>query len=47
MGYSPGKLGQAGPELTSAVLQYQKKKGLLETGELSQALLAHMLRNGG
>jgi uncharacterized protein YcfJ len=47
MGYNPGNLGQAGPELTSAVLQYQRKKGLLETGELSQALLAHMLRNGG
>jgi uncharacterized protein YcfJ len=47
MGYNPGTLGQAGPELTAAVLQYQKKKGLLETGELSQALLTHMLRNGG
>jgi hypothetical protein len=47
LGYGPGALGQAGPELTSAVLQYQKSKGLLETGELSQALLTHMLRNGG
>ena len=47
LGYDPGALGQEGPELTSAVLQYQKSKGLLETGELSQALLTHMLRNGG
>jgi len=47
MGYDPGALGEAGPELTAAVLQYQKSKGLLETGELSQALLTHMLRNGG
>jgi uncharacterized protein YcfJ len=47
MGYDPGRLGQAGPELTAAVLQYQRNKGLLETGELSQALLTHMLRNGG
>jgi len=29
------------------VRQYQKSKGLLETGDLSQALLAHMLQNGG
>ena len=47
MGYEPGTLGQAGPQLTAAVMQYQKSKGLLETGELSQALLTHMLRNGG
>jgi peptidoglycan hydrolase-like protein with peptidoglycan-binding domain len=46
MGYDPGTLGQAGPELTSAVFKYQRNKGLLETGELSQALLTHMLRNG-
>lgn len=45
--YEPGTLGQAGPQLTRAVMQYQKDKGLLETGELSQALLTHMLRNGG
>jgi uncharacterized protein YcfJ len=47
MGYDPGTLGQAGPELTSAVFKYQRNKGLLETGELSQALLTHLLRNGG
>jgi uncharacterized protein YcfJ len=47
MGYDPGALGQAGPQLSRAVLEYQKSKGLLETGELSQALLTHMLRNGG
>jgi hypothetical protein len=27
--------------------KYQRDKGLLETSELSQALLTHMLRNGG
>ena len=47
MGYDPGALGEAGPALTAAVLKYQKSKGLLETGELSQALLTHMLQNGG
>jgi len=47
LGYDPGAIGRPGPELTQAVLQYQKSKGLLETGELSQALLSHMLRNGG
>ncbi len=47
LGYEPGTLGQAGPALTGAIMQYQKSKGLLETGEVSQALLTHMLRNGG
>ncbi|MDH4047275.1 MAG: peptidoglycan-binding protein [Gammaproteobacteria bacterium] len=47
LGYEPGPLGQAGPELTGAVMLYQKSKGLLETGDVSQALLTHMLRNGG
>jgi hypothetical protein len=47
LGYEPGAIGQPGPELTRAVMQYQKSKGLLETGDLSQALLAHMLKNGG
>lgn len=47
LGYEPGALGQAGPQLTQAVIEYQRSKGLLETGELSQALLTHMLRNGG
>jgi uncharacterized protein YcfJ len=47
LGFQPGAIGRAGPELTAAVRQYQKSKGLLETGDLSQALLAHMLQNGG
>ena len=47
LGYQPGAIGQPGPELTAAVRQYQKSKGLLETGDLSQALLAHLLQNGG
>ena len=47
LGYEPGTLGQSGPELKRDITQYQKSKGLLETGELSQALLTHMLRNGG
>jgi outer membrane lipoprotein SlyB len=47
LGYEPGELGQAGPALTGAVRAYQRRHNLLETGELSQALLNHMLRNGG
>ena len=47
LGYDPGEIGEAGPALTDAVMQYQSSKQLLETGELSQPLLAHMLRNGG
>lgn len=47
LGYDPGELGKTGPALTNAVIQYQREKGLLETGELSQALMTHMLRNGG
>ena len=47
LGYDPGEIGEAGPKLTSAVTEYQSSKQLLETGELSQALLTHMLQNGG
>jgi hypothetical protein len=47
LGHDPGVLGSDGPNLTNAILSYQRDKGLLETGELSQALLTHMLRNGG
>jgi outer membrane lipoprotein SlyB len=47
LGYEPGDIGDAGPALAGAVKEYQKSKGLLETGELSQPLLTHMLRNGG
>ena len=47
LGYEPGSVGAAGPELTQAVKDYQRSKGLLETGDLSQALLTHLLRNGG
>ena len=47
LGYDPGEVGIAGPALTGAVVEYQQSKGLPETGELSQALLTHMLRNGG
>jgi len=47
LGFEPGPLGQAGPDLTDAIRRYQKSKELLETGDVSQALLTHMLRNGG
>jgi len=47
LGHDPGALGSGGSSLTNAILSYQRDKGLLETGELSQALLTHMLRNGG
>jgi len=43
LGYEPGALGSGGRDLTNAVTSYQRDKGLLETGELSQALLTHML----
>ena len=36
-----------GGAFRGAITEYQKSKGLLKTGELSQALLTHMLRNGG
>ena len=47
LGFEPGDLGQTGPALTEAVIGYQRGQGLLETGQLSQALLTHMLRDGG
>ena len=47
LGYETGEIGRPGKLLTLAVMKYQQSKGLLETGELSQALLTHMLRNGG
>ncbi len=47
LGYEAGPIGQGGSQLNQAVIEYQKSKGLLETGELSEALLTHMLRNGG
>ena len=47
LGYEPGDIGSAGAALTDAVSEYQRSMNLLETGELSQALLTHMLQNGG
>ena len=47
LGFDPGPLGTDGPALTRAVIDYQRSHGLLDTGELSQPLLTHMLRNGG
>lgn len=47
LGYEPGDIGSPGDALTNAVIAYQQAHGLLETGELSQALLEHMLKNGG
>jgi outer membrane lipoprotein SlyB len=47
LGYDPGELGKAGDALTNAVKRYQSSVGLLETGQMSQELLTHMLRNGG
>ena len=47
LGYEPGNIGAAGPELIQAIRDYQRSMGLLETGDASQALLTHMLRNGG
>jgi hypothetical protein len=47
LGFDPGDVGTNGPALTNAVKEYQSGNGLLETGELSQELLTHMIRNGG
>jgi Sec-independent protein translocase protein TatA len=48
LGFDPGGVtGQVSPATTNAIQQYQAQKGLLETGQPSQALLTHMLRNGG
>ena len=48
LGYDPGGVdGRLGPATVNAIKQYQAKKGLLEDGNASQALLTHLLRNGG
>lgn len=48
LGYDPGAVdGRLSPSTVNAIKQYQAKKGLLEDGNPSQALLVHMLRNGG
>lgn len=48
LGFDPGGVnGHMTPNTEQAISQYQAAKGLLETGQPSQALLTHMLRNGG
>lgn len=47
LGYDPGPVGTINPQTESAVRAYQRDKGLLETGQLSQALLKHMIQHGG
>lgn len=48
LGYDPGAVdGTLSPSTANAIKQYQAKMGLLEDGTPSQALLAHMLKNGG
>ena len=48
LGFDPGGVdGKPSPKTVEAIKQYQAKKGLLEDGNPSQPLLAHMLKNGG
>lgn len=48
MGFDPGNIdGQMQPATQNAILLYQRKFNLLETGKPSQELLKHMLQNGG
>ncbi len=48
LGYTLGGVdGRLGPQTVVAIKSYQKSKGLLETGQPTQSLLMHMLRNGG
>jgi len=47
LGYDPGPVGRMNPKTEEAVRSYQRDKGLLETGNLSQELLKHMIQNGG
>jgi hypothetical protein len=47
LGFDPGAVdGKLSQETIEAIRQYQAK-GLLEDGNPSQPLLAHMLKNGG
>lgn len=46
--YDPGDIdGRLGDQTIEAIISYQSKVGLLETGQPSQELLKHMVRNGG
>lgn len=48
MGIDPGNIdGKMSPTTENAILVYQRKYELLETGKPSQELLKHMLVNGG
>lgn len=48
LGFNPGPIdGKPGPATASAIRAYQQQYGLLVTGQPSQALAQHMLRNGG
>ena len=48
MGFDPGNIdGKMQPATQNAILLYEKKYSLLETGTPSQELLKHMLQNGG
>ena len=47
LGYDPGPVGTMNPQTTAAIKAYQGSKGLLETGQPSQELLRHMIKNGG
>ena len=48
LGYEPGPVdGAYGRRTSLAISEYQKENGLLVTGEPSEALLAHMNKQGG
>jgi hypothetical protein len=48
LGYDPGNAdGNLSDKTIAAIMRYQSRAGLLETGQPSVELLKHMLRNGG
>lgn len=48
LGYDPGNAdGRLSEQTITGILVYQSRAGLLETGQPSQELLKHMVRNGG
>jgi len=48
IGFDPGDVnGKMQPATENAILLYERKYNLLETGRPSQELLKHMLKNGG
>ncbi len=48
LGYDPGPInGERSAATVNSIRAYQVKHNLLETGQVSDALLKHMIRQGG